>query len=194
MPSLPIHPSVVFTRGRETVDVLAGLVPRGLALLESAEQLLERADALIERIERTRSDADDVVRRTDEVVTSANTLVVRAAGTLASVEPTAERAQELLTGMAPVLDQLKPTLETIASTTSPEEVQALVTLVDQLPKAVDAIKQDIMPILESLGTVSPDIHELLDVTRDLNAMLSRVPGMGLVRRRADESDGDADLS
>lgn len=194
MPSLPIHPSAVLARGRETVDALAGLVPRGLALLDAAEELLERADGLVARIEQTRSDADDVVRRTDEVVTSANALIVRTAGTVASAEPTLEQAQQMLAGLAPVLDQLQPTLETIASTTSPKEVQALVALVDQLPTAVDAVKNDIMPILESLGTVSPDIHELLDVTRDLNAMLSRVPGMSLVRRRADESDAEPDLS
>ena len=162
------------------------LLPRALALLDSAEALLTRVDGLVGRIEQTRQDADGAIARIDDTITKADALIVRAAGTVGSVEPTLERAQALLDSLAPALERLQPTLNRLAETTHPDEVDAIVKLVDQLPELVERLEVDIMPMLTTLRTVGPDVHDLLDITRELNVMLGKVPGMGRVRRRAEE--------
>ena len=41
-------------------------------------------------------------------------------------------------------------------------------LIDHLPRLADKLETDIMPILDSLNSVAPDLHDLLDVSRELN--------------------------
>lgn len=173
---------VLLGRGPALLEQAVGLVPRAFALLDAAEALLVRVDGLVDRIETTRLAADDVVERTDAIVTDANTLVVRAAGTLGSVEPTVERAQSLLDGLSPSLERLQPTLDRLAETTSPDEVDAMVKLVDQLPDLVEQLQSDVLPILATLDNVGPDVHHLLETVGELNAMLGRLPGMGRIKR------------
>ena len=186
-PSL-LDPRELVGQGAQAVGLVSSVVPRVVSLLTAAEDLLGRVDALVERIEATRQDAQAVVERTDAVVTDANALVVKTAGTVASVEPTIERGERLLSTLAPPLERLEPTLRTLAETTSPEEVEALVGLVDRLPQLAEALHDDVLPILDNLGSVAPDVHELLEVTRDLNAMIAKLPGMGIVRRRGDDQE------
>ena len=159
-------------RGPALVEQALTLVPRTLALLDSAEALLVRANGLVDRIDDTRREAD--------------ALIVRTAGTVGSVEPTIERLQALLDSFAPALERLQPTLDRLAETTHPDEVDAMVKLIDQLPELVDRLESDVLPMLVTLRTVGPDVHDLLEITRELNQMLGKVPGMGRVKRRVEE--------
>lgn len=144
---------------------LATLLPRGLALLSGAERLLDDVDALLRRIEETRQGADAVVARVDETVTRADTMIVR---------------------LEPPLTQLLPTLERLAETTDPSEVDAMVALVDQLPVLAAKLETDVIPILHTLTSVAPDLHDLLDVSKELNEMLAKLPGMGRLKKRVEE--------
>ncbi|MEH3033565.1 MAG: hypothetical protein PGN07_05905 [Aeromicrobium erythreum] len=167
---------------RRLPDLAAGvaaLLPRVVGLLDSAEQLLERAHRLVDDIDATRAAADAVV--------------VRTAGTVASVQPTLDRAATMVDTLGPVVDdlgpvaeQLLPVLQKIADTTSPEEIEALVGLIDHLPMLVGKLESDIVPILEDMKNVGPDIHALLDTATDLARMLEKVPGLN--RRRGDRPD------
>ena len=159
-------------RGPALVEQAFALLPRTVALLGSAEALLVRADELVDRIDNTRSEAD--------------ALIVRTAGTVGSVEPTIARLQALLDSFAPALEHLQPTLERLAETTHPDEVDAMVKLIDQLPDLVERLESDVLPMLVTLRTVGPDVHDLLDITRELNQMLGKLPGMGRVKRRVEE--------
>lgn len=144
---------------------LATAVPRLLGLLAAAERIIDDVDALLRRIERTRAEADVVVARVDE---------------------TRARADVLLEGLEQPVTALLPTLERLAETTSPGEVDALVSLVDHLPMLVTRLETEIVPILDSLNTVAPDLHDLLLVSKELNEMLAKVPGLGRIKRRVDE--------
>lgn len=161
----------------ELVDAATSALPRALALLDAAEDLVRRAHRLVDDIDATRAAADAVV--------------VRTAGTVASVQPTLDRAQAMVDTFGPVLDDLAPiaknlmpTLQRISETTSPEEIEALVGLIDHLPMLVGKLEDDIVPILEDMKNVGPDIHALLDTATDLAAMLEKVPGLN--RRRRDD--------
>ena len=97
---------------------------------------------------------------------------------------------ELLDSCAPSLIALQPSLETLAETTHPDEVKALVSLIDHLPEVTARMEDDVLPVLATLGSVAPDIHDLLTVARELNDMLAKVPGMGRIKRRIDEEEGE----
>ena len=46
-----------------------------------------------------------------------------------------------------------------------------------------------MPVLAKLDQVGPDVHELLDVLKDVRLAIQGVPGFALFRRRgADKED------
>ena len=141
------------------------LIDRVTGLLSTAEQLVADAGGLIARIEQTRAAADEVVARTDATVT---------------------RADDLIGRLEPSLTRLQPTLERLAETTDPREVDAMVALVDQLPLLAAKLETDVIPILNSLTSVAPDLHDLLDVSRELNEMLAKLPGMGMIKRRVDK--------
>jgi hypothetical protein len=174
-------------------EQLVALLPRTTELLGNAERLLRDGSALVDRIETTRLEAQALVERTevtrdraDELVTGLEPTTRRAVALLAALEPTAERAVALLESMEPSLLKLQPTLERLAETTDPREVDALVAMLDQLPLLAAKVETDVIPVLNTLTTVSPDLHDLLDVSRELNLMLAKLPGMGRVKKRVDE--------
>lgn len=45
------------------------------------------------------------------------------------------------------------------------------------------MESDIMPILATLDRVGPDVHELLDVLKDVRLAIQGVPGFRMPRRR-----------
>lgn len=158
---------------------LAGLLPRATELLGAAGRLLDDANALLTRIEVTRADAQSLVERTEVTRARADELVT-------GLEPTARRAVALLDSLEPSVTRLQPTIERLAETTAPGEVDALVALVDQLPLLAAKLETDVIPVLDTLTTVAPDLHDLLDVSRELNLMMAKLPGMGRIKRRVDE--------
>lgn len=160
-------------------DLVTGLVTlpgelldRVVALLGAAERMLGDVDALLARIEETRQRADEVVARTEV--------------TRAVADPLLARLTSLLGGLEPSLTRLQPTLERLAETTDPAEVDALVAMVDHLPLLARKLEDDVVPVLGTLTSVAPDLHDLLDVSRELNVMLARLPGMGRIKQRVDE--------
>jgi hypothetical protein len=88
--------------------------------------------------------------------------------------------------MEPSLLKLQPTLERLAETTDPREVDAMVATIDHLPLLAAKLETDVIPVLDTLTTVAPDLHDLLDVSKELNLMLGKLPGMGRVKKRVDE--------
>jgi len=173
-------------RGGDAVEQLLGAVPRLVSLLDDAERLVARAGRLVDDIDATRTSADAVVVRTDETVTRADGVVGRSDELLAVLGPLNERLVTLLDSLEPPLTRLQPVLERLAETTAPHEVDAMVELIDHLPALARKMETDIVPVLDSLSTVAPDIHDLLDVSRELNEMLAKIPGMGRVKDKVDE--------
>jgi hypothetical protein len=155
----------VVGRGGDTLELVVAAVPRLTTLLADVERLVADVAALVQRIEGTRSSVDALVGRVDGTV-------VRAAGLLEQLEPP--------------LTTLQPTLERLADTTDVHEVEALVALIDHLPRLVSQLEHDVLPVLTTLGSVAPDLHDLLDTSRELNGMLTKMPGFGRVRRRVEE--------
>ena len=133
-------------KGADQVDALLGAVPRMIALLGLAEVLLVRATAAIEQVEVVTDRATGVVTRTSAVVDRAEAQVAR--------------LTPLLDGLEPPLTKLQPTLEVLADTTHPDEVAALVRLVDHLPELTARVENDVLPVMATLGSVAPDLRRI----------------------------------
>ncbi|WP_457206898.1 hypothetical protein [Nocardioides sp. P5_C9_2] len=174
-------------KGADQVEALLGAVPRVLALLDDAELLLVRASSAVDQVEAVTRDAAGVVVHADAVVDRAEALVAQS-------DPLVARLATLLDALEPSLTTLQPTLETLADTTNPDEVAALVRLIDHLPELTERVERDVLPVMTTLGTVAPDIHDLLAVSRELNDMLAKLPGLGRIKRRIDEQQGEDDTT
>jgi ABC-type transporter Mla subunit MlaD len=184
---LPVPRDLVSVLERSAVSVehLLNAVPRLVGLLDDADRLVERAGRLLDDIDATRRGADAVVERTDGVVTRADALIDQ-------VEPFNERLGRLLDRLEPALTRLQPVLERLAETTDPREVDAMVQLIDQLPRVADKVETDILPVLDSLNSVAPDLHDLLAVSHELNAMLAQIPGISRMKERIDAEQAAED--
>ena len=156
-------------------DVVSGA--RGV--IDGSRDVVERAGGVIDGSRDVVGGAERVVDRAGEAMTRTNDL-------LAVVGRLDDRLTALLDGLEPPLTRLQPMLERLASTTSPAEVDAMVELIDQMPRLSRRMEVDIMPVLDSLNTVAPDLHDLLDVSRELNLLLMKIPGMGRVKDKVDE--------
>ena len=130
-------------------------------------------------IDRTQSKADDAIERVGRTTSRADGIVERAEGLIGRAEP-------LLGEYEPALTSLAPSVRRLATTLDPSEVEALVTLIDRLPRLVTHLDEDILPVLESLGSVGTDVHDLVDTVQDLRQVVKGFPGSRLFRRRGAE--------
>ena len=138
-----------------------------------------KADAAIEGVDRTQSKADEAIERVGATTSRADGIVERAEGLLSRVDP-------LVADYAPALTALAPSVRRLASTLEPDEVEAMVTLIDRLPQLVRHLDEDILPVLESLDNVGTDVHDLVDTVQDLRQVMKGFPGSRLFRRRGAE--------
>ncbi|HEX4726810.1 MAG TPA: hypothetical protein VH298_03375 [Jatrophihabitans sp.] len=160
------------TGGYQALEQAIGLLPRVIALIGEIERIVRRADAVVTEVERTR-------QRADTVIEQSGALIERTGGVL-------DGANNLLTDYQPSLDRLAPLLDQLGSTTSPDEVAAAVQLIDELPRLVESLQRDILPILATLDNVGPDVRELLETTKEFNEILGSVPGLGRIKKRVEE--------
>ncbi|MDQ6659136.1 MAG: hypothetical protein M3Z00_13100 [Actinomycetota bacterium] len=161
-------PSDVFRaagQGYDAIEQAIEMVPKAINLLGNAGDLLTRADDLIGRVGKLLDGVEETSARAGRLVDNLGT-------TMGALQPT--------------LDRLQPILATLADTTSPEEVTALTHVVDLLPELANSLKNDVLPILSTLDTVSPDLRQLLMISHELSEMLSAIPGLGRAKRKFEE--------
>ena len=164
--------------------------PRLLALLDEAETLLARAAVTFDRVDAVAEAAAAEVARVGVVVDAAATQVERVSTVVDGAAADAGRVAALVDVLEPPMTTLQPTLQALADTTHPDEVAALVRLVDHLPALTVQVERDVLPVLTTLGSVAPDLHELLNVSRELNEILGKIPGIGRLKKRVEEEEDE----
>ena len=142
---------------------IAALLPRMLRAAGDVERMLEEVQALIVRIETTRTAAAEVIAR---------------------VDVTAARVEALVRRFEPPLQQLLPALDRVADTVTPEQVD---NLAEKLPGLAEAAQSEALPMLRNMSSVAPDLSDLLEASLALNELLGQLPGMGRVKKRAEEA-------
>ncbi|MGK5738747.1 hypothetical protein [Micromonospora sp. URMC 103] len=182
-----------------SVASFAGVPARAFAVLDDVEALLARINGVVDRIERTLdrtdrvlADAEKTARTAGTVVAEADAVAGRAAGAVGTAAEAAATASELLTAYEPALRRAAPMATRFVEQLSHEEVTAAIRLIDELPKLREHLTADILPILATLDRVGPDLHDLLDVTRDLKLAVAGIPGLNMLRRRGEKLVDDAE--
>ncbi|MBM7492843.1 argininosuccinate lyase [Micromonospora luteifusca] len=193
---------------------MAAVPARAFAVLDGVEALLARINGVVDRIETTLDRTDQVLTDAEaavrevavisaaattaidtatEVATAAAVVVAeadrvanRAAATVGTATEAAATAAELLAAYEPALRRAAPMAGRFVEELSHEEISAAIHLIDELPKLKEHLTADILPILATLDRVGPDLHDLLDVTRDLKLAVAGIPGLGMLRRRGEK--------
>jgi uncharacterized protein YoxC len=195
----------------EAVQLVADLPRRVAALVDEAEHLIDRlggtldgVDVLMRRVDAVLADvgtvvagASSVATRADEVAASAGGVVTRADAVTSGAQTVVDEAQaatrtarELLDLYAPTAERAAPLVRRFVAQVSDHEVEAMIRLIDHVPQFTEHMESDIMPVLAKLDQVGPDVHELLDVLKDVRLAIQGLPGFALFRRRGADLDDD----
>jgi hypothetical protein len=158
LPRVP-RPTELVRWTMRTATTAAAVPGRVLDLLRAAEAVVAGAQELVRRIDQVITDAQDAVAQAQRVTTAAEAQVVAS-------RPLIEFVEEF----------------------SAHEVQAAIKLVDELPRLARHLNEDVLPILGTLERVGPDIHELLDVAKDVRQAILGIPGFEYLRRRGEDKD------
>ena len=169
----------VVDRADEAIDRLDVTRTRADEAIASVATTRQKADAAIDGVAATQAKADTAIEGVDRTQSKADDAVARVEGLLGRVDP-------LLADYEPALTSLAPSVRRLATTLDPAEVEAMVTLIDRLPRLVTHLDEDILPVLESLGDVGTDVHDLVDTVQDLRQVVKGFPGSRLFRRRGAE--------
>lgn len=173
----------------ETTEALVGRID---GVVTDAREIVARIDDVVTEVRATVGRVGEVVDSSSAVVGEAATVARRAQDVVASAGRTSDSAGELLDTYAPMATRAAPLAGQFIDELSAEEVHAAVVLLDQLPELADRMTA-LMPILGTLETVAPEIHELLGVAKDVRQAIVGVPGFNFLRRRGeDKENGDDD--
>ncbi|MGC0366074.1 methyl-accepting chemotaxis protein [Rhodococcus sp. 27YEA15] len=166
------------------VRSVGDVVHWSLSAVAFAVTLPTRLEALLFDIERLVARISQIAENADRVIVGAASVTVRAETLIEAVEQTSDIADQLLEIYEPIAMSLAPLAAKFADELSEDEVRAAIRLVDQLPELTDRVI-GLLPILSTLDSVSPEIHELLGVVKDLKQVIVGVPGFHFFRRRGE---------
>ncbi|MEP6979427.1 MAG: hypothetical protein ABJA16_01545 [Nakamurella sp.] len=185
-------------QGYAAVERAIGLVPQLVDIIGQVEALMRRVGAVVTAIEDTQRQAAAAIARVERmsdrvggVLDTAGGLMERAEDVVGRSSHLVRRVEPLLDSYEPLLSRLEPLLTRLADTTSVAEITAVVRLINALPAIVDKVDADILPVLDTLGTVAPDLRDLLDMSKELNELIGSVPGLGRVKRKLEEQQDES---
>ncbi|WP_354057931.1 methyl-accepting chemotaxis protein [Dietzia sp. 2505] len=201
-----------------TVDSADGIVARIGATVDVADSVVLRVDSTVDSADGVVARVGSTVDTADGLVTSAGGLMDRivpmvdfAESALAPVKPVVEallvdaelspetarrvatRLTEVLVWADKTIALLEPIADEILESVEPEEIRAVVQFIDHLPALGDSLENDVMPVLASLDTVAPEVHQILEVAQQCLEAVQGIPGFQLLRRRGgDNGNGKGD--
>lgn len=195
------------------LDEVEGLVGRVSRIAERADVLVDRAEAVVGSIDGVLVDVRATVAGVDGVLSDTGTLVSRAAtvaegaaGVVGRAGQVAEGASEVVSGAEatsntasrliglyqPLAEKAAPLAQRFVEDFSQAELDAAIRMIDQLPQLTHHVETDVMPILVTLDRVGPDVHELLDVLKEVRLAVQGIPGFKMLRRRGENKEAGAD--
>lgn len=178
MSSLPRLSTLINQPVSNILDAAGALVDlsrRVITMVAEVERTLVAVNAATER-------ADALIERIDGIATKAEVTVRAAAETVGAATTAFERARSIAATAGPLLAGYREPLRRLAESADLQEVDALVKLIDRLPRLVNAMDDEVMPLLDRLDQSGPDLNQLLDSVSDLNRMAGRIPKVFRRRR------------
>ena len=167
-----------------TIDSAEGVVARVGATVDTADELVLDAGTLIERVVPLIDFADSALAPVKPVVEA---LLVDAELDPEVARRVATRLTEVLVWADKTVSLLEPIADEVLKSVDPEEVKAVVKFIDHLPALGESLETDIMPVLASMDTVAPEVHQILEVAQQCLEAVAGIPGFQLLRRRGGEN-------
>ncbi|MGB3772683.1 MAG: ribulose 1,5-bisphosphate carboxylase large subunit [Rhodococcus sp. (in: high G+C Gram-positive bacteria)] len=152
-------------------------------------QLPKRIDDLFVRIDEIMSAIEDVTDRAGGVIDKAAATTDDAGVVIVGAGDASSKALAMISELEPITERAIPLGRSFVENFSDEELRAAIKMVDHLPELLDRM-DGIMPILATLDTVSPEIHELLEVTKDVRKAVVGIPGFKFFRKRGEDELSD----
>ncbi len=174
----------IVARVGSTVDSADGVVGRVSATVDVADDLVIEAGGLIGRVEPLLDFADSALAPVKPVVEA---LLVDAELSPETAGKVATRLTEVLVWADKTIALLEPIADEILESVEPEEIRAVVRFIDHLPALGDSLENDVMPVIASLDTVAPEVHQILEVAQHCLEAVKGIPGFQLLRRRGGEN-------
>ena len=180
----------VVRQGFQAIEWTIMLVPRLVALINEIEMIVARVSIVLNQIELTERRISGMVAGIEQTQERIVAVVSRVSQTVTAIDVIVAEAALLTRRAGPLLDayqqpleQLQPIVVRLTDTTSSAEVDAMVELINTLPDIAHKLDRDVLPVLDTLGTVAPDLRDLLDVSKQLNEMLGAIPGLGRLKKQ-----------
>lgn len=174
---------------------IPGTVGQVLDLLSRTGELVERADALLTRAEEVLERSESAVRAAETMVAESDELLARTGRVLAEAESAMGGAGDLLARgdaliepLEDLSDKLMPVAERVTASVDPDEVEAVIGMVNHLPALLAHLEDDIMPLLDTMGEVGPNVRGILDDVDGLTTALAGVPGIEFLQRRGERKE------
>jgi ABC-type transporter Mla subunit MlaD len=164
------------------------LVRKVNGTIDAVDAIVERAGGLVERTGNVVADAEKAVDQVRAITASASDVSERAAQVVTTAGRTAHTADELIGIYEPIAKQAQPLAKRFVDELSPQEIEAAIKLIDELPGLTEHLTSDILPILATLDRVGPELHQLLEVTSDVRQAILGIPGFGFMRRRGEKKE------
>ena len=139
-----------------------------------------KADEAIEGVARTQTKADEAIERVGRTIVPRRR---RRHGRGGPGRPAGAADRRLRASRSPPWRRRSAGWPTPSSRTRSRRWSRLI---DRLPQLVTHLDEDILPVLESLGNVGTDVHDLVDTVQDLRQVVKGFPGSRLFRRRGAE--------
>jgi len=164
----------------------AGILEKAAEVSTDAGRLVGVAGVVTADAERLVGVAGGVTGGAAVVLSNATAITERATSVVAQAETATADVLRLLDGYTETLRKAAPLAARFVDELSPEEVTAAIKMVDELPRLREHLVSDVMPLLGKLDQVGPDLHNLLEVTKDLHLAIAGLPGLKMFRRRGEE--------
>lgn len=180
------------TRG--AIVLALGAVPQLVELLGELNALVVDARRFIvdsqltgQQAARLVNDVESTRRQAQQVADNARRTGEDAAAVVAEARELVGAVRSLLERFEPALGKLAPITDVVADGLTIEHAEALTGLIQDAPELVDKLSNDVVPVLDSLGTVGADLREVVDTTQQMDEMLGAVPGLGRVKKRIEKN-------
>jgi uncharacterized protein YoxC len=175
------------------IDEIEGVVQRVDLVFDDVERITGGATRVVAEAESVAMGAGRVVGSAAAATDAATAIITDAAATTGAASAVVVRAsratheaEELLHAYDGTLRKAAPLAAQFVDELSPEEISAAIKMVDTFPELHRHLVDDVLPLLGKLDQVGPDLHNLLEVTKDLHLAIAGLPGLKLLRRRGEE--------
>ena len=139
---------------------VAAVAVAGIAAVVVAPRIV----ALVVRLDRLLADVEKLVRRMNGAITAAEDTSARAVALLAEAQAGLRRVEAALRPFEDVLG-------------------------DRLPTVLRRVDEELVPALDTLGKVGPDVREVLQTVEELRSSIAGMPALQALRRRRPAGGG-----